>query len=85
MRGTTLLETFFGKTAVAALFFLLTAAATGPVAAEGGDVARGEQLFALCSQCHGVNGGGNHDALAPAIAGLPEWYVLKQLQMFRAG
>jgi cytochrome c553 len=85
MRGTTLLETFFGKTAVTALFFLVAAVVAGPVAAEGGDVARGEQLFALCSQCHGEDGSGNRDALAPAIAGLPEWYVVKQLQMFRSG
>lgn len=49
------------------------------------DVARGEELFSLCSQCHGENGGGNHAVLAPDIAGLPAWYVEMQLKNFRKG
>ena len=39
------------------------------------DVARGEQLYELCAQCHGEDGAGSRLALAPAIAGLPEWFV----------
>jgi cytochrome c oxidase subunit 2 len=53
----------------------------GPLAAEE----RGPELFQLCAQCHGPAGGGNHLFLAPAIAGLPEWYVSAQLHAFRAG
>jgi cytochrome c553 len=49
------------------------------------DLALGEQRFALCTQCHGPNGGGNSDALAPAIAGMPVWYVEAQLNNFRKG
>jgi cytochrome c553 len=49
------------------------------------DVARGEELFALCSQCHGANGEGSAPALAPAIAGLEAWYVEAQLGKFRDG
>ena len=49
------------------------------------DVARGQQLFKLCSQCHGDDGGGNPESLAPAIGGLPAWFVTGQLQKFRAG
>lgn len=49
------------------------------------DTARGEQLYGLCSQCHGENGGGDPVALAPAIAGLPAWFVTGQLQKFRSG
>ena len=48
-------------------------------------VARGQELFVLCTQCHLKDGSGNHLALAPAIAGLPQWYVYSQLQKFRAG
>jgi cytochrome c oxidase subunit 2 len=54
-------------------------------ATAAGDVARGEELYQLCIQCHGDDGEGNRFALAPSIAGLPEWYVLRQLQGFRAG
>ena len=53
--------------------------------AEDGDLARGEQLFALCTQCHATDGGGNSEALAPAIAGLPGWYVEAQLKKFKDG
>jgi cytochrome c553 len=46
---------------------------------------RGEQLFSLCIQCHGPQGYGNKPIGAPAIAGLPEWYISKQLETFAAG
>jgi cytochrome c oxidase subunit 2 len=48
-------------------------------------VARGQELFALCTQCHLKDGGGNQLALAPNIAGMPQWYVYSQIQKFRAG
>ena len=72
--------------AFAALFVgaaALTAAA--PALAEGGDLARGEQLYELCTQCHGTNGEGKSETLAPAIAGLPVWYVETQLKNFKSG
>ncbi len=49
------------------------------------DSARGAQLFDLCGQCHGTDGGGMQLALAPAIAGLDRWYVEAQLKAFRSG
>jgi cytochrome c553 len=58
---------------------------TAPATAAG-DVARGEELYhQLCSQCHGEEGEGMRLALAPSIAGLPEWYALRQLKGFREG
>lgn len=49
------------------------------------DSARGGELFQLCVQCHGERGEGNQLALAPAIAGRPEWYVERQLHNFKSG
>ena len=49
------------------------------------DVARGEKLYALCAQCHGAAGAGNPVSLAPSIAGLPEWFVVGQLNKFKNG
>jgi cytochrome c553 len=43
------------------------------------------QLFQLCSACHGPQGHGNRELMAPSIAGLPEWYVVNQLRKFRNG
>jgi len=49
------------------------------------DVERGQQLFELCASCHGAAGEGNELYLAPAIAGLPLWYLEGQLTKFRDG
>ena len=49
------------------------------------DLAKGAVLFELCTQCHGSDGGGNPAALAPAIAGLPVWYIEAQLVKFQSG
>ena len=46
---------------------------------------RSQALFQLCVVCHGTQGEGRIDLGAPAIAGLPEWYVAAQLQKFRHG
>lgn len=46
----------------------------------------GPELFANnCAPCHGADGAGVSYANAPAIAGLPEWYVKTQVDGFRAG
>lgn len=48
------------------------------------DVAR--VLFQnVCVQCHGAAGEGKVEVQAPSIAGLPAWYVLRQLESFRSG
>jgi cytochrome c553 len=55
-------------------------------AAAGTGAGRPEVMFAdNCGVCHGGTGGGNPDIAAPAIAGLPEWYVKAQLGKFRDG
>jgi cytochrome c553 len=68
------------KSVLAALAVAMLAAS-----ASAQDLSRGEQLYALCEQCHGANGAGNADFLAPAIAGMPQWSVESQLLKFRAG
>src|SRR5206468_1794430 len=41
---------------------------------------RAYDLGVLCTSCHGSQLQGNQDIGAPSIAGLPEWYLLKQLE-----
>ena len=48
-------------------------------------IEKGEELFENCSPCHGSLGEGNPEIEAPAIAGLPQWYVEDQLNSFQAG
>lgn len=55
---------------------------TGTAAA---DEARARSLYKICTPCHGTAGEGNQTLAAPAIAGMPEWYINNQLVKFRAG
>ncbi len=48
-------------------------------------MALGAELFETCAPCHGEAGAGNADIEAPAIAGLPQWYLEAQLQGFQNG
>jgi cytochrome c oxidase subunit 2 len=64
---------------------LLFAPALVASVAAADDAERGALLFENCVQCHGKQGHGDRLALAPAIAGLPQWYVESQLGMFRSG
>ncbi len=61
---------------------LLLSACGGPI--EPGPK-RGAALFDTCVPCHGVTGAGNQTLGAPAIAGMPEWYVESQLTKFATG
>ena len=44
---------------------------------------RGRQLYETCMPCHGNAGEGNLTLRAPAIAGLPKWYLAGQLAKFK--
>lgn len=48
-------------------------------------MSRGAELFETCQPCHGAEGQGNPDIEAPAIAGLPQWYIEAQLTGFQNG
>ncbi|MDQ3232088.1 MAG: c-type cytochrome [Pseudobdellovibrionaceae bacterium] len=49
------------------------------------DNGRGERVYKLCTYCHGDQGEGRQDLAAPAIAGLPDWYLKAQLTKFYEG
>ena len=48
-------------------------------------IARGRELYETCVPCHGAAGEGNAALAAPAIAGLPDWYLTEQLTKFKNG
>jgi cytochrome c553 len=48
-------------------------------------MARGADLYDTCVPCHGKHGAGTPALGAPAIAGLPRWYLEAQLNKFRSG
>jgi cytochrome c553 len=56
-----------------------------PPATVTGDVKRGKSLYVTCSGCHGSQGEGKAELKSPALAGQTDWYLLTQLERFRAG
>ncbi|MCZ6854890.1 MAG: c-type cytochrome, partial [Gammaproteobacteria bacterium] len=55
-----------------------------PEATVAGDVEHGERLFAVCANCHGHEGQGIQALNAPRQAGMSDWYLVTQLQNFKA-
>ena len=50
------------------------------------DTTRGEQLYVQsCSTCHGEDGMGIKELNSPRLAGMTDWYMVTQLQKYRAG
>lgn len=66
--------------------YSLPAGVAGCQVAPAATVDHGEYLFSnYCAQCHGSDAVGKVRISAPAIAGLPDWYVTEQLHKFRGG
>jgi cytochrome c553 len=49
------------------------------------DAAKGKILYATCIQCHGEEGNGNVEKLAPRISGQHDWYTVKQITEIKSG
>ena len=58
-------------------------ACSGEVAEEG--VSRGEELYSLCANCHGIDGSGSEEQKAPQLAGMDAAFVESQLVAFFTG
>jgi cytochrome c oxidase subunit 2 len=50
-----------------------------------GDPEAGKALFATCTACHGAQAEGNREVNAPKLSGQSDWYLARQLQMFKSG
>jgi cytochrome c oxidase subunit 2 len=48
-----------------------------------GDAERGRQYFQTCSICHGDRGEGRWGTNAPRLAGMSDWYLVRQLENFK--
>jgi cytochrome c peroxidase len=50
-----------------------------------GEVKAGQALYGTCIPCHGALGQGSPSVAAPRLAGMSDWYLLRQLEAYRAG
>jgi cytochrome c oxidase subunit 2 len=48
-----------------------------------GDADRGRRIFSTCAACHGAAGQGIWSTNAPRLAGMSDWYLVRQLANFR--
>lgn len=78
------MKAYLAGLAGGAALFTVTLTGCGEAAGEGPN--RAAVMFSdNCAPCHGDQGHGKQDIAAPGIAGLPEWYVVRQLGKFRDG
>jgi cytochrome c oxidase subunit 2 len=66
-------------------FALLALGAVSSSALAAGDAAKGKSFYVTCQACHGANAEGNKALNAPALTGLEDWYIERQLKNFKAG
>lgn len=50
-----------------------------------GDVDRGRNSYETCAACHGRRGEGRWNTNAPRLAGRSDWYLVRQLELFKDG
>ena len=58
---------------------------SGLAPVHAGDATKGAGLYEVCAACHGKNAEGSKELNAPRLAGLPAWYIERQLNNFKAG
>jgi cytochrome c oxidase subunit 2 len=71
------------RSAILVLVAVICSAAGGSARAD--EAERGADLFRLCAVCHGQGAEGDEAVGAPAIGGMPQWYLEGQLNQFRDG
>jgi len=54
-------------------------------ASADGNLDNGKAVFNVCSACHGEQAQGSEDNEAPRLEGQYDWYLITQLENFRAG
>ncbi len=50
-----------------------------------GDPENGKRLYSTCAACHGVRAEGNIALGSPALTGLNDWYLVKQIRNYKDG
>ena len=69
----------------AAIEYVASFAPKTPPMTVAGDAVRGRSLYVTCESCHGAKGEGNQALGAPALAARTDWYLVTQLQNYKAG
>jgi cytochrome c oxidase subunit II len=65
--------------------YIVTFPDTPSAATVAADPAAGKTAYAVCAACHGANGEGVAQLGGPRLAGLDDWYLVRQLQNYQKG
>jgi len=65
--------------------YVATLPVTKNLATVKGDAAAGKTAYAVCAACHGQKAEGIEQMGGPRLAGLDDWYLLRQIQNFKKG
>lgn len=65
--------------------YIATLAAPSPATTVEGNVEAGKEAYTPCVACHGANGEGNKSLNAPRLSAQHDWYIVRQLENFKAG
>lgn len=68
-----------------AIVYVASFSPKAPPITVSGDTVRGRGLYLTCESCHGAKGEGNQTLGAPALASRTDWYLVTQLQNYKAG
>lgn len=68
-----------------AIAYVASFSPKAPPVTVSGDTVRGRGLYLTCESCHGAKGEGNQALGAPALAARTDWYLVTQLQNYKAG
>jgi len=69
----------------AVIIFFISGGALAQTLEKPNETVTGEELFVVCSFCHGENAQGSRRRDGPALAGLPAWYLELQMQNYTDG
>jgi cytochrome c553 len=64
---------------------LLLGLACLPLSGQAVDLENGERIARSCALCHGQYGQGTPGPISPRLAGMPQGYLIKQLEHYQSG
>ena len=65
--------------------YIASLPAKPPASTVTGDVAAGKTGYLVCAACHGQNAEGNEQMGGPRLAGLDDWYLVRQINNYNNG
>jgi len=65
--------------------YVASLAAPNPPKTIEGNIEAGKKAYVTCVACHGENGEGNKSLNAPKLSNQHDWYIVRQIQIFKSG